>query len=70
MDFIGGCKGSWRRDKVAQQEDGGAGFNIKTLHQADGSNRNGKMREEVGGSSSHILPRLYMQVEDFRPVGA
>ena len=39
MDFIGGCKGRWRRNKVAQQEDGGVVFNTKTLHQVDGSNR-------------------------------
>ena len=50
MDFIGGCEGRWRRNKVAQPEDGGAGFNTKTRHQVDGSNGNGEMRG-VGCSS-------------------
>ena len=54
MDFIVGCEGRWRRNKVAQPEDGGAGFNTKTHHQVDGSNGNGEMREEGGGGALFV----------------
>ena len=77
MDFIGSCEGRWQRNRVAQPEDRGAGLNAKTHHQVNGSNGNGEMREKGGGvvrceyhpPSPFILPRLYMQVEDFHSAG-
>jgi len=76
MDFIGGCEGRWRRNKVVQPEDGGVGFDTKTQthHQVDRSNGNDKNARGGGGvvrceyhsPPPFILPRLQMQGEDRR----